>query len=79
MHNEKEREKRSGGAAHPERKHKASLHSLLLQPKQTLSVCGGTVSAQCGHGGWGGGTREQQQPEIVVLRFFNNFKGNFNL
>jgi hypothetical protein len=54
MHNEKEREKRSGGAAHPERKHKASLHSLLLQPKQTLSVCGGTVSAQCGHGEGGG-------------------------
>jgi hypothetical protein len=65
MHNEKEREKRSGagGAAHPERSHKASLHSLLLQPKQTLSVCGGTVSAQCGHGG----EPENNNSSIVVL------------
>jgi hypothetical protein len=70
MHNEKEREKRSGagGAAHPERSHKASLHSLLLQPKQTLSVCGGTVSAQCGHGG---GTREQQQLHCCASFFFH--------
>jgi hypothetical protein len=65
MHNEKEREKRSGGAAHPERNHKASLHSLLLQRKQTRSVCGGTVSAQCGHGG----EPKNNNSLIVVLLF----------